>query len=169
VRCGYCSLAIRDEKTLDVLTAIEYAEMVSGQICGKMFSDMGAEVIKIEAPHRGGPARHHSLFPNEEPHPEERGLFLHLNTGEKGCSMEESAYFTSRGARRNVWAVGCSLVLSEPGAKLVPNQRGESSQRGKNVVVRCARKARWKGHVRKEARLLELDTPFKLDKRPRGF
>jgi hypothetical protein len=54
-------------------------------------------------------------------------------------------------------------VLSELGAKLVPNQRGESSQRGKNVVVRCARKTRWKGHVRKEARLLELDTPFKLD------
>jgi crotonobetainyl-CoA:carnitine CoA-transferase CaiB-like acyl-CoA transferase len=53
VRCGYCSLAIRDEKTLDDLTAIEYAEMVSGQLCRKMFSDMGAEVIKIEAPHRG--------------------------------------------------------------------------------------------------------------------
>jgi crotonobetainyl-CoA:carnitine CoA-transferase CaiB-like acyl-CoA transferase len=42
---------------------IEYAEMVSGQVCGKMFSDMGAEVIKIEAPHRGGP-RHHSPFLN---------------------------------------------------------------------------------------------------------
>jgi hypothetical protein len=27
--------------------------MVSGQICGKMFSDMGAEVIKIEGPHHG--------------------------------------------------------------------------------------------------------------------
>ena len=49
MRCGYCSLAIRDEKALDDLTVIEYAEMVSGQICGKMFSDLGAEVIKIEA------------------------------------------------------------------------------------------------------------------------
>jgi CoA-transferase family III len=56
VGCGYYSLAIRDEKTLDNLTVIEYAEMMSGQICGKMFSDMGAEVIKIEAPHRGGPS-----------------------------------------------------------------------------------------------------------------
>jgi hypothetical protein len=34
-----------------------------------------------------------------------------------------------------------------------------------------ARKARWKGHVRKGRRLseLEIDSPFKLDKRPRGF
>jgi crotonobetainyl-CoA:carnitine CoA-transferase CaiB-like acyl-CoA transferase len=51
VGCGYYSLAIRDEKTLDNLTVIEYAEMMSGQICGKMFSDRGAEVTKIEAPH----------------------------------------------------------------------------------------------------------------------
>jgi CoA-transferase family III len=71
VRCGYCSLSIRDEKTLDDLTVIEYA-MVSGQLCGKIFSDMDAEVIKIEAPHRGGPAQHHSPFPNEEPHTEKR-------------------------------------------------------------------------------------------------
>jgi hypothetical protein len=160
--------------------------------------DVRAEVIQIEAPRRDSPARHHSPLPNEEPRPEKRGLFLYLNTGEKGSSMEVSAHFTSRGAHRHVRPVGCSLVLSDPGAKLVANQRGESFQRGTDVieaayVARCkrggyaggpkgsllarfgfpnrafARKARWKGHVRKEARLLELDTPFKLDKRPPGF
>jgi hypothetical protein len=38
-----------------------------------------------------------------------------------------------------------------------------------NLVL--ARKARWKGHVRKgqRPRQLEIDSPFKLDKRPRGF
>jgi hypothetical protein len=36
-----------------------------------------------------------------------------------------------------------------------------------NLVL--ARKARWKGHVRKDQREIEIDSPFKLDKRPRGF
>jgi hypothetical protein len=38
-----------------------------------------------------------------------------------------------------------------------------------NLVL--ARKARWKGHVRKGERAgeIELDTPFRLPKRRRGF
>ncbi len=38
---------------LDDLKIVEYAEMVSGPMCGKLFADMGAEVIKIERPGQG--------------------------------------------------------------------------------------------------------------------
>ena len=44
---------------LNDLRVIEYAEMVSGPMCGKMFADMGAEVIKVEPRGRGDEARSH--------------------------------------------------------------------------------------------------------------
>jgi crotonobetainyl-CoA:carnitine CoA-transferase CaiB-like acyl-CoA transferase len=76
---------------LDDLRVIEYAEMVSGPVCGKMFSDMGAEVIKIERPDGGDPARNHPPFPNDEPHPEKSGLFLYLNTGKKSLTLDPAS------------------------------------------------------------------------------
>ncbi|MGO9450420.1 MAG: CaiB/BaiF CoA transferase family protein [Candidatus Binataceae bacterium] len=76
------------KRALDDITVIEYAEMVSGPVCGKMFSDMGAEVIKIEPPRSGDPARHHPPFPADQPHPEKSGLFLYLNTGKKSLTLD---------------------------------------------------------------------------------
>ena len=73
---------------LDDIRVIEYAEMVSGPICGKMFSDLGAEVIKIEAPGAGDPARQHPPFPDDQPHPEKSGMFLYLNTGKKSLTLD---------------------------------------------------------------------------------
>jgi CoA:oxalate CoA-transferase len=76
------------KKALDDIKVIEYAAMVSGPICGKMFSDMGAEVIKIEAPGRGDEARHHAPFAGDAPHPEKSGMFLYLNTGKKSLTLD---------------------------------------------------------------------------------
>ena len=44
-------------QALDDLKIIEYADMLSGPMCGKMFAGMGAEVIKIEPPDGGDPIR----------------------------------------------------------------------------------------------------------------
>jgi crotonobetainyl-CoA:carnitine CoA-transferase CaiB-like acyl-CoA transferase len=77
-------------RALDDIRVIEYAEMVSGPICGKMFSDMGADVIKIEAPQAGDPARRHPPFPNDVPHPEKSGMFLYLNTGKRSLTLDPS-------------------------------------------------------------------------------
>src|SRR6516164_6390944 len=73
---------------LDDIRIIEYAEMVSGPICSKMFSDLGAEVIKIEAPGAGDPARQHPPFPYDQPHREKSGMFLYLNTGKKSLTLD---------------------------------------------------------------------------------
>jgi CoA:oxalate CoA-transferase len=75
-------------RALDDIRVIEYAEMVSGPICGKMFADLGAEVIKIEAPGAGDPARRHPPFPDDQPHPEKSGMFLYLNTGKKSLTLD---------------------------------------------------------------------------------
>jgi crotonobetainyl-CoA:carnitine CoA-transferase CaiB-like acyl-CoA transferase len=75
-------------KPLDDIRVIELAEMVSGPMCGKLFADMGAEVIKIEAPGIGDEARRHPPFPGDVPHPEKSGLFLYLNTSKKSVTLD---------------------------------------------------------------------------------
>ena len=82
-------------RALDDITVVEYAEMVSGPMCGKMFSDMGANVIKIERPKIGDPARGHSPFPGDMPHREKSGLYLFLNTGKKSITLDPT---TTEGA-----------------------------------------------------------------------
>lgn len=73
---------------LDDLTVIEYAEMVSGPMCGKMFADMGAEVIKLESPGIGDEARRHPPFAGDAPHPEKSGFFQYLNTSKKSLTLD---------------------------------------------------------------------------------
>ncbi len=75
-------------KPLADIRIVEFAEMISGPMCGKLFADMGAEVIKIEAPGIGDEARRHPPFPGDLPHPEKSGLFLYLNTGKKSITLD---------------------------------------------------------------------------------
>ena len=75
-------------KALDDLTVVEFAQMVSGPMCGKMFADMGAEVIKIEPPGVGDEMRTHPPFPGDIPHPEKSGSFLYLNTSKKSLTLD---------------------------------------------------------------------------------
>jgi CoA:oxalate CoA-transferase len=76
------------KRALDDLRVIEYAEMISGPMCGKMLSDLGAEVIKIEPPGRGDQSRNLPPFAGELPHCEKSGIFLYLNTGKKSVTLE---------------------------------------------------------------------------------
>ncbi len=75
-------------KALDDLTVVEFAQMVSGPMCGKMFADMGAAVIKIEPPGAGDEMRAHPPFPGDIPHPEKSGAFLYLNTSKKSLTLD---------------------------------------------------------------------------------
>jgi len=77
-------------RALDDLKVVEYAEMVSGPFCGKMFADMGAEVIKLERPEGGDPARLLPPFPDDRPHPEKSGFFAYLNTSKKSLTLDPS-------------------------------------------------------------------------------
>ncbi|MEW6185873.1 MAG: CoA transferase [Thermodesulfobacteriota bacterium] len=74
-------------KALDNLKVLEFAEEVSGPYCGKLFADLGAEVIKVESP-RGDAARFCGPFPDQTAHPEKSALFLYLNTNKKGITLD---------------------------------------------------------------------------------
>ena len=73
---------------LEGVKVLEYARMVSGPYCAKLLADLGAEVVKIEQPSLGDPARQKGPFPGDLPHPEKSGLFLYLNTNKLGITLD---------------------------------------------------------------------------------
>lgn len=67
-------------------TILEFGEYVSVPYAGKMFSDTGAEVIKVE-PKTGDIARQISPFVGDEKDSNNSGFFAYLNTGKKGITL----------------------------------------------------------------------------------
>ena len=72
---------------LDGITVLDLGTDIPGPYCAKMLADYGAEVIKIEDPAGGDPARRAVPFPGDIPHPEKSGLFLHLNTNKRSVTL----------------------------------------------------------------------------------
>lgn len=75
-------------KALQGIKVLEYCRGISGAYCTKLMGDLGAEVIKIEAPRRGDDARRIAPFAGGEPHDEKSGLFLFLNTNKLGITLD---------------------------------------------------------------------------------
>ena len=48
---------------LTALRIVEYSTSIAAAASGKMLADLGAEVIKVEPPRTGDPARYHGPFP----------------------------------------------------------------------------------------------------------
>jgi crotonobetainyl-CoA:carnitine CoA-transferase CaiB-like acyl-CoA transferase len=69
---------------------VELAETPSGEYCGKLLSDFGAEVIKIEIPGSGSPTRSLGPLASSGGHPERSGLFAYLNTNKKSVALDLS-------------------------------------------------------------------------------
>ena len=69
------------------LRVLELAGMIAGPYCGKLMAGLGAEVVKVEPPCVGDPARRRGPFPGDVPNPERSGTFLYLNTGKKGITL----------------------------------------------------------------------------------
>ena len=70
------------------IKVVEFAGMVSGPYCGKLLADMGADVIKVEEPPHGDPARQRGAFPHDTPDTERSGLFLYLNTNKRSITLD---------------------------------------------------------------------------------
>jgi crotonobetainyl-CoA:carnitine CoA-transferase CaiB-like acyl-CoA transferase len=76
------------DAALQGVRLLEYGQMVSAPYCAKLLADLGAEVIKIEEPPAGDPARRRGPFPDDIPHPEKSGLFLYVNTNKLGITLD---------------------------------------------------------------------------------
>jgi crotonobetainyl-CoA:carnitine CoA-transferase CaiB-like acyl-CoA transferase len=66
---------------------LDLGQEISGPYCAKLLGALGAQVIKVE-PEQGDAARRLGPFPGDVPHPERSGLFLYLNTGKQGVTLD---------------------------------------------------------------------------------
>jgi formyl-CoA transferase len=58
---------LRSDGALADLRVLELGTLIAGPFCGQLLGDMGAEVIKIEAPGQGDPMRHWGPQPRGQP------------------------------------------------------------------------------------------------------
>ena len=61
---------------------------VAGPYCTRVLGDYGADVVKVERPAEGDPARLMPPFFEDEPGIERSGLFLHLNTNKRSIAVD---------------------------------------------------------------------------------
>ncbi len=69
------------------IKVVEFGQVVSAPYCAKLFSDFGADVIKVELP-AGDAARRMGPFPGDVPNPEKSGLFFINNTNKRGVTCD---------------------------------------------------------------------------------
>jgi crotonobetainyl-CoA:carnitine CoA-transferase CaiB-like acyl-CoA transferase len=70
------------------IKVLELAQSVCGEYCGKLLSDFGAEVIKLEQPVSGSPTRRLGPFARTGVDPERSGLFAYLNTNKRSIALD---------------------------------------------------------------------------------
>ncbi len=73
---------------LQGIRVLELAEQVSGEYCGKLLSDFGAEIIKIERPDGGSPTRYLGPVAEAGDDAERSGLFAYLNTNKHSVTLD---------------------------------------------------------------------------------
>ena len=73
---------------LEGVRVIDLTHHVAGPYCTKLLADFGADVIKVERPPSGDPARRAGPFFGDRPHPEKSLLFLYLNTSKRSITLD---------------------------------------------------------------------------------
>ena len=76
------------QSALSDIRILDFTQYIAGPYCTKLLADYGADVVKIERPGMGDAARRMGPFPNDTPHPEKSGTFLHLNTNKRSISLD---------------------------------------------------------------------------------
>ena len=75
------------EQIFSDVKVLDLTWYISGPYCTKMLADYGADVIKVERPGEGDPARMMEPFLGGETHPEKSLLFSHLNLNKRGITL----------------------------------------------------------------------------------
>jgi crotonobetainyl-CoA:carnitine CoA-transferase CaiB-like acyl-CoA transferase len=99
------------ESALEGVRVIDLSQGIAGQYCTRLLADLGAEVIKVEPP-EGDYARRLGPFPEDVPHHDKGGLFLHLNTNKKSVTLDLETQ-SGRVVLRKLLATADVLVESE--------------------------------------------------------
>ena len=76
------------DQALKGYRVLDLSHNIAGPYCTKLLAGLGAEVVKVERPGNGDPARSMGPFYRDDPHPEKSILFLYLNTSKKGITLD---------------------------------------------------------------------------------
>ena len=82
------------------IRVLDLTHYIAGPHCTKLLADFGADVLKVERPPAGDPARRAGPFYKDAPHPETSALFLHLNTNKRSITLNLKSAEGHRIARR---------------------------------------------------------------------
>ena len=109
---------MNDTALLD-LKVIDLTQHIAGPYCTKLLADYGADVIKVERPDGGDPARRMGPFPKHKPHPEKSGIFLYLNTNKRGVTLD----LKSNGGRATFLDMvrGADVLVENYSPKVMPS------------------------------------------------
>lgn len=77
-----------ERRALDGIRVLEVAACPGGAFAGRLLAICGAEVVKIEPPGVGDAARRRGPFVHDRPGIERSILFLYLNTGKLGLTLD---------------------------------------------------------------------------------
>lgn len=75
------------ETALGGAKILDLSHYIAGPYCTRILAGFGADVIKIERPGKGDPARRMGPFLNDEPGIERSGLFLYLNSNKRSITL----------------------------------------------------------------------------------
>jgi len=78
------------QQLLSGIRVVELAEGVAGSYCGKLFADLGADVVKVEAP-SGDELRHRESIARGPDGLFRGGAFLHLNTNKRSTVIDAAS------------------------------------------------------------------------------
>ena len=101
---------------LSNMKVLDFTHYIAGPYCTKLLADYGADVIKVERPGSGDGARAMGPFPNDEPHPEKSGTFLHLNTNKRSIALDLKSANGQRAARKLAARADVVVESFRPGA-----------------------------------------------------
>jgi crotonobetainyl-CoA:carnitine CoA-transferase CaiB-like acyl-CoA transferase len=97
------------------LRVLDLTQRLAGPRCTMLLADFGADVIKIERPPAGDPARRLGPFPHDLPDPEASGTFLHLNTNKRSVTLNLKTVKGQELARALVRRVDAVVENFKPG------------------------------------------------------
>ena len=122
---------------LSGINVVELSGGIAGSYCGKLFADLGADVVKVEPP-SGDELRHRESAARGPDGSFRGGAFLHLNTNKRSTVVEPAA--PGGRARLDDLLRGAHLVIEETGRGRLPAW-GTDLERPARAVARALGRA----------------------------